>query len=348
MAADPLAPPAVRPAGLVAWKVAAVAGLAGTVGLATFMAMDRNGQAAAPQVARLVAAREPETRGYADLRQQASVAVPDRPPERPPAPAPAPAPRLTEATAAVPAGTAPAGGGQRKRDDLWDRAMEAGVGGWSADDGERKALDGVQVASAGAGTSANPLGLPSFAGSACAGFVKPGTPIRATLINRVSTERGGIATLNVDADVWNTGMDVLAVPGASTMTVEYVGDVSRGQRRVAFANPTIVRPWPRSDVVQVSATTADASGASGLPGYVNVPWFQTGLLVAASTAVDLGVAALTGGGSILGAILADNADSPLDRVAKDLWERAPVIELDPGEQVLVFLKGGLCADDFRG
>jgi type IV secretion system protein VirB10 len=346
MSADPLAPPSVRPAGLVAWKVAAVAGLAGTVGLATFMAMDRNGQAAAPQVARLVAAREPETRGYADLRQQASVAVPDKPPS--PAPAAAPAvQRLAEPAPAGSPSSAPSGG--RRRDDLWERAMEAGVGGWSADDGERKALDGVQVAAAGGtGTAANPLGLTSFTGSACPGFVKPGTPIRATLINKVATERGGIATFNVDADVWNTGMDVLAVPGASTMTVEYVGDATRGQKRVAFANPTIVRPWPRSDVVQVSAMTADASGASGLPGYVNVPWFQTGLLVAASTAVDLGVAALTGGGSILGAILADNADSPLDRVAKDLWERAPVIELDPGEQVLVFLKGGLCADDFRG
>lgn len=39
-------------------------------------------------------------------------------------------------------------------------------------------------------------------------------------------------------------------------------------------------------------------------------------------------------------------DRPLDRAAKDLLHRAPVITLDAGEPVLLLLRAGLSADDF--
>jgi type IV secretion system protein TrbI len=139
----------------------------------------------------------------------------------------------------------------------------------------------------------------------------------------------------------------LAVPAGSTMTVEYGSNISRGQKRIAVANPQITRPWPKMDTVQVSAMTADTTGASGLPGHVDVPWFATGALIAASTAVDLGVAALTGGGSLIGSILGRNIESPLDRAAKDMLDRAPVIKLEPGAEVVVFLRGALECNDFR-
>jgi len=119
-----------------------------------------------------------------------------------------------------------------------------------------------------------------------------------------------------------------------------------GQNRIEVKNPVIVRPWPRNDAVRLQAMAADATGASGLPGTVEVPWFQTGLLVAASTAVDL-AAALTDGGSLIGALLGRNIDSPLDKAAKDLLERQPVIRLQAGEQVTLFLRGALAANDFR-
>lgn len=109
----------------------------------------------------------------------------------------------------------------------------------------------------------------------------------------------------------------------------------------------IVRPWPRQDTVRPVAAAGDAQGAAGLPGRVAVPWFRTGLLVAASTAVDLAAAARSDGGSLVGALLGRNLDSPLDTAAKDLLDRAPVIRLEPGTPVTLLLRGAIQADEFR-
>jgi hypothetical protein len=219
-----------------------------------------------------------------------------------------------------------------KEDDLRKKAMEAGVGGWSRKQEER-------------GESAEPAGsLDVAAGSEC--FVPPGTPIPLLTVNRVVTERGGIVTARVSQDVWDAGFSCLAVPAESVVTLEVGASVSRGQKRIAVANPVITRPWPRNDAVRVAAVGADATGAAGLPGSVEVPWLQTGLLIAASVAVDAGVAALTGGGSLIGGLLGHAMDRPLDKAAKDLLDRAPVITLDAGEPVLLLLRSGLRTDEF--
>ena len=108
----------------------------------------------------------------------------------------------------------------------------------------------------------------------------PGTPIEAQTINSVVTERGGLVTAMIARDVWSAGFDCLAVPAGSTLTVAYGTGVTRGQKRIEIMDPTIVRPWPKSDAVRLAAMTADATGASGLPGRVEVPWFRTGVLIA--------------------------------------------------------------------
>src|SRR3546814_901118 len=144
-----------------------------------------------------------------------------------------------------------------------------------------------------------------FAPVASECFVPPGTPIEAQTITRIVTERPGIVTAMVTRDVWSAGFDCLAVPAGSTLTMAYGTETTRGQKRIDIADPTIVRPWPRSDIVQVAAMTADGTGASGLPGRFDVPWPRTGVLIASSAAVDLGTAVLTGGGSRTGGIPGD-------------------------------------------
>ncbi|CAO3425460.1 TrbI/VirB10 family protein [Azospirillum doebereinerae] len=246
---------------------------------------------------------------------------------------PTPAPRVEVPTPA-PVMAKPPMRGPAKEDDLRKRAMEAGVGGWSRKDAEDVKSSNV-----------NDRSQFVAGGSAC--FVPPGTPISAQTVNRVVTERGGIVMARVTRDVWDAGFSCLAVPAGSLVTMDVGGSVTKGQRRIDIVRPVITRPWPRNDAVQPAAVGADASGAGGVAGTVEVPWFETGLLIAASAAVDIGVAALTGGGSLIGGILGHSMDRPLDKAAKDGLDRAPVITMEAGEQLLLLLRGGLQADDFR-
>ena len=71
------------------------------------------------------------------------------------------------------------------------------------------------------------------------------------------------------------------------------------------------------------------------------------LLIAASTAVDLGQAALTHGGSLIGAIIGRTVDSPLNKAAKDLLDRQPVVTLEPGDAIAILLRGAVECQDFR-
>lgn len=249
------------------------------------------------------------------------------------APPPPPAPRV-EVPKPAPAQPKPQMRGPAKEDELRKKALEAGVGGWSRKEPEESAPAGHRE-----GTDF------AAAGGDC--IVPAGTPFPLQTISRVVTEQGGVLTAQVTQDVWDAGFACLAVPAGSLVTMEVGSSVTKGQKRIVVAKPTITRPWPRNDTVQPAAVAADATGAGGLPGSVEVPWVQTGLLIGASVAVDLASAALTGGGSLLGTILGRGMESPLDRVAKDMLERAPVIMLEAGEPLLLVLRGALRADDFR-
>ncbi|MGQ9370714.1 TrbI/VirB10 family protein [Azospirillum sp. ST 5-10] len=321
--ADPLARHRVVTAGPHVLRIVLVAAAVIGLGVAGYM-LGRSQDAATPHALGTLdmARREPSLPTYEDM-------APKPPPEPPPqprfaapaqSPTPAPAPPRTHA--------AP------REDNLRKKAMETGVGGWS----RKEAEPGGEGATTGGSDFAD-------AGSDC--FVPPGTPIPATTVNRVVTERGGIVTARVTRDVWDAAFACLAVPAGSIVTLDVGATVSRGQKRIEVANPVITRPWPRNDMVRVAAVGADATGAAGLAGSVRVPWVQTGLLIAAATAVDVGVAALTGGGSLIGGILGHTMDRPLDKAAKDLLDRAPAITLEAGEPMLLLLRGGLRANDFR-
>ncbi|CBS87280.1 TrbI/VirB10 family protein [Azospirillum lipoferum] len=297
--------------------LAAVIGL----GLAAYMLGRSQGAGSLPKLSVALGPTQPELRlpSYEDMAPK-------------PEPAPPPAPRIEKKEPPPPARTqakAPP-----KEDELRKKAMEAGVGGWSRKE------EGTSVA------SAAQAGASDFAATGSDCLVPPGTPIPLLTVNRVVTERGGIVTARVTQDVWDAGFSCLAVPAGSVVTLDVGSGVTKGQKRIEVANPVITRPWPRNDTVRVAAIGGDATGAAGLAGAVQVQWLQTGLLIAASTAVDVAAAALTGGGSLIGGILGHGIDRPLDKAAKDLLDRAPVITLDAGEPVLLLLRSGLNADDF--
>ncbi|MBP2226752.1 type IV secretion system protein VirB10 [Azospirillum agricola] len=316
---DPLARHRVVTSGPHVVRILLVAAVVIGLGLAAYMLGRSQGAGGLPKLPIALGPTQPEPRlpSYEDMA---------------PKPAPAPAPRI-EKKEPPPPPPRPQAKTVPKEDELRKKAMEAGVGGWSRKE------EGTAVASAQAGASDF-----AAAGSDC--LVPPGTPIPLLTVNRVVTERGGIVTARVTQDVWDAGFSCLAVPAGSVVTLDVGSGVSKGQKRIEVANPVITRPWPRNDTVRVAAIGADITGAAGLAGSVQVPWLQTGLLIAASTAVDVAAAALTGGGSLIGGILGHSIDRPLDKAAKDLLDRAPVITLDAGEPVLLLLRGGLRADDF--
>ncbi|SMF70799.1 conjugation TrbI-like protein [Azospirillum oryzae] len=190
-----------------------------------------------------------------------------------PAPAPSAVPRIEKKEPSPPA--RPQAKAPPKEDELRKKAMEAGVGGWS------RMEEGTTVA------SAAQAGASDFATTPSDCFVPPGTPIPLQTVNRVVTERGGIDTAWVTQDVWDAGFACLAVPAGSTVTLDVGATVTRGQTRFEVANPVITRRWPRNDTARVAAIGSDITGAAGMARSVEVTWLQTGLLIAASTAVDV-------------------------------------------------------------
>ncbi|CAO3414145.1 TrbI/VirB10 family protein [Azospirillum doebereinerae] len=319
---DPLARHRVITSGPHVVRILLVAAVVIGLGLAAYMLGRSQGAGGLPKLSATLGPTQPEPRlpSYEDMA---------------PKPAPAPPPPLRiEKKEPAPPPPRPQAKAPPKEDELRKKAMEAGVGGWSRKE------EGTTVASAQAGASDF-----AAAGSDC--LVPPGTPIPLLTVNRVVTERGGIVTARVTQDVWDAGFACLAVPAGSLVTMEVGSGVTKGQKRIAVSKPVITRPWPRNDTVQPVVMVADVTGASGLSGDVEVPWVETGLLIGASVAVDLASAALTGGGSLLGTILGRSVESPLNRAAKDMLERAPVITLEAGEPLLLVLRGGLRMDDFR-
>lgn len=312
---DPLARRAVPVSGPHVGRILLVAGGLVAVGLAAYMAGSDDASDPVRWIERPEFARPgPDLPAYDDL---AATPAPPEPRFERPEPKAEPAPALRAGP---------------RRDALLDRAMDAGVGGWSRRADEQ-------------GAAADGADPPDLAAGGC--VVPPGTPIEAQTVNRVVSEQGGLVSATVTRDVWGAGFGCLAVPAGSTVTLEYRAGVARGRRRIEVANPVITRPWPRADRIAVQAMVGDRTGAAGLPGEVRVPWLATGLLVAASTAVDLGVAALTDGASLVGALLGRNADRPLDRAARDALEQGAVVTLAPGEPVVLLLGAALATDDFR-
>lgn len=177
------------------------------------------------------------------------------------------------------------------------------------------------------------------------------TPIRAHTEQPITTDSPGYVTAMVIGDVYTSNKQCVAFPHGSRIYGETIGEVKEGQVRVTTVWTAIQRPEPRNDTIELSKVVGgEADGTPGIPGSVNNHWFRKFAFIAASSAIDLGSAALQGRGDggfavILGDSVASNARSPLDEFAKRQLDIPPSIEVEPRE-VSVTLSQHLSVDCF--
>jgi type IV secretion system protein VirB10 len=221
------------------------------------------------------------------------------------------------------------------RNDFFERGLKEGAGGHKAD---------PQIIEAAMTKKANRSDFKK-SGSDC--WLPPGAFIPVRSLTRVVTEKAGILKAKITADVWDTSGTCLVLPAGSDLVADYGGSTTKGEKRVPITNLEIVRPYPADDTVTLNGVAGDPTGAAGVPGDVESNFLSTALLVTASIGIDLAQAALTSGGSLIGPIIGENAGRPIDQIARDLWQRPSVIQVDERTDMLLILRAGVAGDDFR-
>lgn len=182
--------------------------------------------------------------------------------------------------------------------------------------------------------------------------VNAGTPIRAHTEQPITTAAPGYITAMTIGDIYTSDKKCVAIPHGSRLFGETIGEVKEGQVKVTTVWTALTRPPPKQDTIELTKVVgADADGTPGISGSVNNHWFRKFGFIIASSAIDLGVAALSGHGSggpnvIIGGTVAENARSPLDEFAKRQLDIPPTIEVDPRE-ISVMLNQHLPMDCFK-
>ena len=225
--------------------------------------------------------------------------------------------------------------GSSKKDEFWERGLQAGGGGNKADETV------IAAAFQKAGRKSD------FRKSNSDCWLPPGAFIPVRSVTRIVTEKPGILKAKVTTDIWDTSGTCLVLPSGSDLVADYGGSVTKGEKRVPVTNMEIVRPFPADDMVTIAGVAGDPHGAAGVPGDVESNLLSTALLVSASVGLDLAQAALTSGGSLIGPIIGENASRPLDQIANDLWKRPSLIQVDERTDMLLILRTGISGDDFR-
>lgn len=197
------------------------------------------------------------------------------------------------------------------------------------------------------------------AGAECQ--VNAGTPIQVELLTAIDTARpDGQAIGKVLRNVYDTATGTcLAIPAQST----FYGDVAvtsvKNAKAADITFTSLTRPWPRNDTFEFPMPASDSMGRGGVNGRVNSHLGMNIALTAIATGVQLlpalvtsggGAAAL--GGAALGAFLG-NAETPLNKAAREQLERPSTIELDPNNPgdrkdavITVILRRHINADPF--
>jgi type IV secretion system protein VirB10 len=259
--------------------------------------------------------------------------------KRPPAPATPPAEKPKE----DPASAAP------EPRIVYQQGASGGGGGksWRQEARETDAKV-VEVTRPGGGATMDRGGGVSGGGRgqmySSAGFTEPfpmqvnaRTPIRAHTEQPITTDSPGYVSALVTHDVLTSDKKCVAIPFGSRLYGETIGEVKEGQVRVTTVWTALQRPEPRNDTIELTKVVGgEADGTAGLPGSVNNHWLRKFGFIIASSAIDLGVAALQGRGGggfavVLGDTVAQNARSPLDEFAKKQLDIPPTIEVEPRE-----------------
>lgn len=229
------------------------------------------------------------------------------------------------------------------------------------DEGESQSVSrGIQRASfdrRGRLTDAD--GSEFVAGTECQ--INAGTPIQVQLLTAIDTARpGGQAIGKVVKHVYDTASGTcLGIPAGST----FYGDVAvtnvKNAKAAEVTFTSLTRPYPRNDTLSFPMPASDSMGRGGVNGRVQSHLGTNILLTAIATGVQLlpalvaddgGAASL--GGAALGAFLG-NAETPLNRAAREQLERPSTIELDPNNSgdrkdtvITVILRRHINADHF--
>ena len=167
--------------------------------------------------------------------------------------------------------------------------------------------------------------------------VNAGTPLRAHTEQPITTDAPGYVTALVLNDVYTADKRCVAIPHGSRLFGETIGEVKEGQVRVTTVWTALTRPQPRNDTITLTRVVgAESDGTPGIRGTVNNHWWRKFGFIVASSAIDLGTAALSGRGSngtaiVIGGTVAENARSPLDQFVKKQLDIPPTIEVSPRE-----------------
>jgi type IV secretory pathway VirB10-like protein len=225
--------------------------------------------------------------------------------------------------------------GSSNKDDFMQRGLKAGLGGFKAEEDIVKAAWSKNEQKSDFQKS----------GSKC--WLPPGAFIPARSVTRIVTEKPGIVKAKITVDIWDTSGTCLIFPADTDIVADYAATETRGEKRVPITNLEIVRPFPADDTVTISGVAGDSHGAAGVPGETSSNLLSTALLVTASVGIDLAMAALTDGGSLIGPIIGNNASRPLDQIANDMWNRPSINQVDEKSDILIILRKGVKGDDFR-
>lgn len=256
-------------------------------------------------------------------------------PEKPTVPQRTAIPEQREETRQRSARTVPSSRGGGGKDDFMERGLKAGIGGYRADEKIIEAAWSKKERKSDFRPSNSDCWLP------------PGAFIPVRSVTRIVTEKAGLLKAKVTADIWDTSGTCLVLPAGSDLVADYGASATRGEKRVPISNLEIVRPYPADDIVTINGVAGDEFGAAGVPGETSSNLLSTALLVTASIGVDLAQAALTSGGSLIGPIIGENAGKPIDQIARDLWQRPSISQVDERTDMLLILRQGVAGDDFR-
>lgn len=291
---------------------------------------------------------------YTQIKQPAPppapVPVPELAPEAPPPsldPAPRPAPQARIVTG---------GGGNSWRQEAREgetRLVEVNRNRGGAPD----AGGGMMASTGSPGSAGAPGGASGGIYSTARltgpvpGQVNARTPIRAHTEQPIATDAPGYVTALTIGNVYTADKSCVAIPHGSRLYGETAGDVQEGQVKVTIVWTHLNRPQPRNDTIELSRVVgADRDGTPGITGSVNNHWLRKFGFILASSAIDIGTAALgsrRGGGNqlVIGGTVAENARSPLDEFAKRQLDIPPTIEVEPKE-ISVMLSQHLPLDCF--
>lgn len=286
------------------------------------------------------------------------------PPDPAPADKPAPAEK-PEAPKSTPAAPAPrvvyqgGGGGKSWRQEAREgetKLVEINRtrGGASEGGASMAGVSGAPGGSAASGGAPSRGGIYSTARltGPMDGQVNARTPIRAHTEQPIATDAPGYVTALTIGDVYTADKSCVAIPHGSRLYGETMGQVTEGQWKVTTVWTNLHRPLPRNDDIELTKVVgADRDGTPGIGGSVNNHWLRKFGFIVASSAIDLGTAALGGRGGnrgtvVIGGTVAENARSPLDEFAKKQLDIPPTIEVEPKE-ISVMLSQHLALDCFE-